>query len=444
MKVCELLMRRGASLDIADSNQVTALMLASMHGHSSVVSCLLLQKAAIENLDSHGRNAFHLSCASLDVSIVRMFVNQMPSIVKSRDGCGRNGLFYASMNTTEISKVQIIEYLLDCDCDPNQTDNLGNRVVICPDVAHLVRTRRLALLQQKPGISLATKEQRPNIEESKREPQVIKDSLVEDNVIGSRPVCTYTSNGQLAGNGAPVEPQGLAEASSTGSVAASRADLLIDLRCEIANVAQMHAEGEDYEISNAQAHNINTESEERAIITCRVLGTMPLNDTPEVKTTPLESADQDLQPETCLFVTSEHEAIGTSGVGSCQIAGSRTSEERDAEVPNTVDEKGATEDVKATMTNNGECEFPTEALHCTVTNTALSPEKTCASRKEILEALKLDLAVSLASPLDDARVEPEAEPPKAWCAKVIAREELLQELRCEIADARNKWESSTL
>ncbi|CAJ1445323.1 unnamed protein product [Effrenium voratum] len=122
-EVCSLLLRRRADVHAAEGHGASALALSCLQGHGAVARLLLQQKAQVGQADRKGRNALHVACCR-DPQLVRLLLS--PSLVSSKDGLGRNALYYALGNSNNEAQKEIIAMLLNRGCLVNEADAFGH------------------------------------------------------------------------------------------------------------------------------------------------------------------------------------------------------------------------------------------------------------------------------------------------------------------------------
>lgn len=112
-----LLLRKGACLDVHDSEGDSALILAAARGHSSVVEVLLRAGCDVAHVNRWGRNALHEACSvwsgpSCTVELLALSGMNTDDV----DDTGNTPLMLATLG----SRSDIVRALLSADCDVNK------------------------------------------------------------------------------------------------------------------------------------------------------------------------------------------------------------------------------------------------------------------------------------------------------------------------------------
>ena len=104
-----------ADLGFRDSSERTRLILASIKGHTTIVSQLLERKAEVHAKDSFGRNAIHYAAAGNSTSIIHILLRNATSgeCINAVDGEGRSALGLASEKGRRIAVALLIFYGAD-------------------------------------------------------------------------------------------------------------------------------------------------------------------------------------------------------------------------------------------------------------------------------------------------------------------------------------------
>ena len=119
-KMCRILLKQGAKLDIRDSQGLTALHEAAQNGHVQVCSLLLKYKANVNKKDAEGWTPLMAASLIGHVEICKLLLKNGASADKQSND-GYSSLHVAAQNGQE----GVCLLLLDNNADINKKDNYG-------------------------------------------------------------------------------------------------------------------------------------------------------------------------------------------------------------------------------------------------------------------------------------------------------------------------------
>ena len=122
----EVLVAKGATVNLRDQKKRTPLILAASNGHTSVVEFLFSEGADINARDSGGQTALTYSCKrSFDETAAFLLKNGAEVNVQSKKK-GITALMLASVS----GNVELVQMLLEHGADANLTDTFGRTAKI--------------------------------------------------------------------------------------------------------------------------------------------------------------------------------------------------------------------------------------------------------------------------------------------------------------------------
>lgn len=114
-----LLLEHGASADLGDEDQWTALHFAAQSGDNRAVRLLLDKGAAVDVREKAGWMPLHLACQNGHETVVRLLISRLSQeAVREQESQGRTPLHLAS----SYGHLSIAKLLLSQGADPNATD----------------------------------------------------------------------------------------------------------------------------------------------------------------------------------------------------------------------------------------------------------------------------------------------------------------------------------
>ncbi|XP_074536304.1 LOW QUALITY PROTEIN: ankyrin repeat and protein kinase domain-containing protein 1 [Halichoeres trimaculatus] len=117
--IISLLLEHGATADLGDEDQWTALHFAAQSGDNRTVRLLLDQGAAVDAREKAGWTPLHLACQNGHETVVRLLISRLSQeAVGERESQGRTPLHLASA----FGHLSIARLLLSQGVDPNATD----------------------------------------------------------------------------------------------------------------------------------------------------------------------------------------------------------------------------------------------------------------------------------------------------------------------------------
>jgi len=125
-RVQQLLLGVSASVDEIDNEGRTALMCASMDGHSASIELLLSASASVDQADNQGRTALMYSSRNGHSASTEMLLGASASVDQA-DNQGWTALMCASVNGHSAS----IELLLGASASVDQANNHGTTALMC-------------------------------------------------------------------------------------------------------------------------------------------------------------------------------------------------------------------------------------------------------------------------------------------------------------------------
>ena len=137
--VVSLLLRKGASINVYDSEGDSALFLAAPRGHSEVVDVLLRAGCDATHVNVWGQNALHEACSawSRPSSTVELLASSGLN-VDDVDGMGYTPLILATLGC----RSDIVRALLSADCDvdkPGMTDMRPLEVAVAKESVEIMQ-----------------------------------------------------------------------------------------------------------------------------------------------------------------------------------------------------------------------------------------------------------------------------------------------------------------
>ncbi len=120
IKMCTMLLDKGAAIDCVDTDGKTPLLNASKSGSLDLVQMLLTREADLKAVDKEGVNALHYACESGNLELVRLLLDQGFTINDIAD----NGMtpFHKACNG---GSRDVAQFLLDQGVNHLETDNDG-------------------------------------------------------------------------------------------------------------------------------------------------------------------------------------------------------------------------------------------------------------------------------------------------------------------------------
>jgi ankyrin repeat protein len=115
LPVVEFLLERGAGVNVADGEELTAFLAASLAGHLDVLRLLKGWGAALDTLDKHGSSAVALSCQGGHLAAAQFVYGE------EQEGAARKALLCqrgsegmdACMRACRGGHLKVVEWLLE-------------------------------------------------------------------------------------------------------------------------------------------------------------------------------------------------------------------------------------------------------------------------------------------------------------------------------------------
>ncbi|CAK0897548.1 unnamed protein product [Prorocentrum cordatum] len=118
-ELCSLLLRWRADAHAEELNGATPLALAALHRHAGTAKLLVAWRAAPGATDFRGRNALHLACCVGDLDVLCLLHAAAPEAVHAVDDEGHTALHYAVGRPGTVRNEQVVEKLMEWQCDPS-------------------------------------------------------------------------------------------------------------------------------------------------------------------------------------------------------------------------------------------------------------------------------------------------------------------------------------
>jgi uncharacterized protein len=118
--IVQLLLQKGAAVNVTDSQESTPLSVATWYLHVEVAACLIAAGADVNAVNSDGRSALMLAAQFVSIPLAKLLLDHGADINK-QDRFGQNSLFRAACD----GHVSMMELLVQRGCSITAVDHKG-------------------------------------------------------------------------------------------------------------------------------------------------------------------------------------------------------------------------------------------------------------------------------------------------------------------------------